>query len=254
MDYMSSKMEVNPSSGFAYDLVNRVARGEIVPAKFQRPYVWSKDDVLALFNSILMGISIGSFLIWEPSSDMDIDELGRDRLGPTVRNKQTGYRRPTGILLDGQNRLATIAWARHVGPVADEVIAQMSPQEKAIWGSGEALVLDFTSGGIRFVPEAEAEVGLRLPLSAVIAQDFKVLRIASQRWEREMGIDTNEVDGMIKLYEHCGRRFMGARAADITITNATVEEAREAFLNICRVGVPMSQEDFDNAVQWKAPK
>lgn len=253
MDYMNSKMEVNPSSGFAYDLVNRVARGEIVPAKFQRPYVWSKDDVLALFNSILMGISIGSFLIWEPSSDMDIDELGRDRLGPTARNKTSDYRRATGILLDGQNRLATIAWARHVGPVCENVVAQMSPQEKAIWAAGESLVLDFTSKSICFVPEAEAEVGLRLPLSAVIAQNFTVLRIASQRWERELGIDTKDVDGMIKLYEHCGRRFMGARSADITIRNATVEEAREAFLNICRVGVPMSQEDFDNAVQWKAP-
>jgi len=253
MDFMRTKMEVMPSSGFAYDLVNSVSRGEIVPAMFQRPYVWSRDDVLALFRSIMMGVSIGSFLIWEPDSDMDSNGLGRDRLGPILRNRSEGYRRPTGILLDGQNRLASIAWARHMGPIADEVLADLSDHERSVWCAGEVLVLDHATKSICFVPESEVDSGLRLPMSVVIGQVFKVLHKAADHWERKLNISSEKVDEMIKLYEHCGRRFMNARAADMTIRNATVEEAREAFVNICRVGVPMSQHDFDKALQWKAP-
>lgn len=43
-----------------------------------------------------------------------------------------------------------------------------------------------------------------------------------------------------------------ARTVETLIQNATAEEARHAFLRICRVGVPMSQEDFDRAVGWTA--
>jgi hypothetical protein len=40
-----------------------------------------------------------------------------------------------------------------------------------------------------------------------------------------------------------------------TISDATADEAKYAFLRICRVGVPMSEADFDQAVAWhpKAP-
>ena len=43
---------------------------------------------------------------------------------------------------------------------------------------------------------------------------------------------------------------------DVVVTDmadATAAEAKDAFLHICKVGVPMSEADFEKAVSWAAP-
>ncbi len=47
-----------------YDLIDRVASGELRIPRFQRPYVWSPEDMIGLFDSIFNGYPIGSLLIW----------------------------------------------------------------------------------------------------------------------------------------------------------------------------------------------
>ena len=48
--------------------------------------------------------------------------------------------------------------------------------------------------------------------------------------------------------DHVGGQLREARITITHMQNATIDEAREAFLHIARAGVPMSQEDFDNAL------
>ena len=48
----------------------------------------------------------------------------------------------------------------------------------------------------------------------------------------------------------CQNAFRNAQVVVTNLEQATVEEAKDAFLHICKVGVPMSAADFEAAVSW----
>ena len=253
-------MQVRQTSSFLLERVRDVAAGKIRPAAMQRPYVWRKSDVEALCDSILSGFPIGSFLLWAPRSNANFAECALERLGP-VSSAETNQ--PEYLLLDGQNRLSTLAWMMVREPVKS--LKDASKAEKDTWLGGERLVLDHASRSIKFVPAEESDRGLRLPAWTVLSNADRLaqsvnkeislessMQFVYSRWNGEWTkrFKSSDVDDFIKLWEHSCNRFRGARTTETIIDNATVSEARHAFLRICRVGVPISQEDFDRAISW----
>ena len=85
------------------DLLESVMAGEIRVPRFQRPYVWSPDDMVQLFDSVLKGYPVGSLLMWQTDRP-DISSL--DAIGPILlppaRPGQKSY------VVDGHQRLATL--------------------------------------------------------------------------------------------------------------------------------------------------
>jgi len=250
-------MEVKQSQSFLMSLVADVAAGRMLPAAMQRPYVWSKHDVEALCDSIVSGFPIGAFLMWAPGNHADLAKLSKGRLGPIAPAPESAVNafHPYCLLLDGQNRLATFAWMmrRDDAPVPFPV----SEAERETWLGDACLVLDFETRSVRFVPKAEATVGLRLPawtlMSAASTEmhheaNFYVRQLWQHEWPKRFSND--QVDDFFELWDQVRARFAGARTAETVIADATPAEARHAFLRICRVGVPMSQEDFDRAIGW----
>lgn len=83
------------------DLVRQFETGEIVLPIMQREYVWKPRKVEALLDSLYRKYPIGSFYLWRPSRRQPV-RPGRQKLpaGEPVR-----------FLLDGQQRLASLARA-----------------------------------------------------------------------------------------------------------------------------------------------
>lgn len=89
-------------------LATQIRDGKIFVPDFQRSYVWSKNDAIALFDSILTGIPIGGqVILW------DTAELGREVLS-TKRDQVKGFVLPENTrkrrmiyVLDGQQRILT---------------------------------------------------------------------------------------------------------------------------------------------------
>ena len=46
------------------DLLNRFDAAELVLPEIQRDFVWGKNNVLLLFDSLYRGLPIGSMLVW----------------------------------------------------------------------------------------------------------------------------------------------------------------------------------------------
>lgn len=95
----SAKPEITPVS----DLLDAVASGEYRIPRFQRPYVWSPEDMILLFDSISKGYPIGSMLIWQTERDdiTSLPSIGPAPLpdtGPTIKS----------YVVDGHQRLATL--------------------------------------------------------------------------------------------------------------------------------------------------
>lgn len=238
-------MKIEQNATFLLELVRRVHTGQLAPAAFQRPYVWDREAVLALCTSILEGYPIGGFLSWRPGRHADMALLGRKRLGPTLLNPAEYG---SALLLDGQNRLATLAWM--LRDAGDPLPTDLSDAEQAAWGCGEELIADLAAQELRFVPHADADKGLKLPAAALFDS-----RIANgcirKRWnEQWREYSDDERDAGLKWQDNCSRAFRDARVVETVLNDATPEQARKAFLHICRVGVPMSQDDFDAAIGW----
>lgn len=94
--------------GAVVDDVNRVC---LLPA-IQRPFVWSSAQVVALFDSLLKGYPISSFMFWA------VDEETRAELRcykffenfrPEMMNEPaSGEGRQVTLVLDGQQRLTSL--------------------------------------------------------------------------------------------------------------------------------------------------
>ncbi|MFZ2986691.1 DUF262 domain-containing protein [Ideonella sp.] len=88
-------------------LVANIRRGEIRLPKFQRPFVWDKEDMLNLWDSIYNGYPIGSVLLWHSSEALKSE---REIYGFSVQESPVEVY-PTNYLLDGQQRLTTVCGA-----------------------------------------------------------------------------------------------------------------------------------------------
>ena len=51
-------------------LIQNVKSGKIQIPSFQRDFVWKRQEVLKLLESIRQGIPIGTITLWEPSSEI----------------------------------------------------------------------------------------------------------------------------------------------------------------------------------------
>ncbi|RSM62370.1 hypothetical protein DMH03_09650 [Amycolatopsis sp. WAC 01376] len=95
-------------------VVDRVLAGDIVLPKFQRNFVWTRQQVLDLLDSVSRNYPIGSVLLW-----LSTEELASERTvaGLAVEEPRHGY--PVNYILDGQQRLASICGALHWEPDND---------------------------------------------------------------------------------------------------------------------------------------
>ena len=52
-----------------HDAISRIGRNVYVLPAIQREFVWSADQVTQLFDSLMQGYPIGSFLFWDVDRD-----------------------------------------------------------------------------------------------------------------------------------------------------------------------------------------
>lgn len=97
---------LKPETKRISDLLKSVAEAELVLPRFQREFVWNKNQVVELLNSIYEQIPIGIFLLW------DSDQLGEAfRFIGDVTPQGLTPRRHSKYVLDGQQRLTSLLFA-----------------------------------------------------------------------------------------------------------------------------------------------
>lgn len=231
-------MRVEQTAIFLSDALKDVYAGRMVAPVFQRPYVWSKQDVEAFWRSMMKGWPIGSMLFWEPRPG-EASNYARGRIGPISVDPDSHPR----MILDGQNRLATFAWSMAQERGSD--LSDAFDMERATWLSGETLVADPETRSVRFVPDAEAEAGARV--KAGLLSDSEAL------WKvvRKRGDAISDED-LKWLAEDASYSIRNARVGSTTLMGGTVDEVIEAFVHVARGGVPVSEDDLRAAIALSA--
>ena len=78
-------------------IIDYIDLGNYALPKFQRGYVWNRDQVRKMMNSLYRGYPIGGLLIWETAVNDDIIRGGTARTAGTV-----------SMILDGQQRMTSL--------------------------------------------------------------------------------------------------------------------------------------------------
>lgn len=228
---------------FLGDLVRKVQAGALVPAAFQRQYVWSRRDVEEMWASIDAHDPLGAVLLWRPDDADTAFRMARPQLGPVSVTPD----RSTALVLDGQNRLVTLAWS-----MFDPETAPVDSPGAAVWRTGDDHVLvadpltDPDAPRVTFMRRDDIR-GLMMPVWKLFDNSAFNTHIRTH-WD--VGDPKTEAAGKravdwLSLLQEASRQ---ARVVVSTIQGGDVDEARRRFLRIARVGVPMSAADFDEIV------
>lgn len=102
----SPPKDPQPSVDRIDELARRIHSGDILLPKFQRSFVWERDQILALLDSVARGFPIGSVLLWQSRQELRSENSIADL---DIKLPKPDY--PVNYLLDGQQRLSTICAA-----------------------------------------------------------------------------------------------------------------------------------------------
>ena len=87
------------------DVIDHVHTAKFRLPHFQRPFIWTKPKRLSLFETLISDWPFGVIMLWDPSGQ----SIPNRRLDIGVEeNRQVPTRDPKALILDGQQRLATI--------------------------------------------------------------------------------------------------------------------------------------------------
>ena len=78
-------------------ILDHIDSGDMALPKFQRGYVWNRDQVRGLMESLYHGHPVGSLLVWATPAE-SADHRGEQELAPGV----------VRLLLDGQQRITSL--------------------------------------------------------------------------------------------------------------------------------------------------
>jgi hypothetical protein len=95
-----------PSVDRIDDLAKRILTGDIFLPKFQREFVWERQQVLDLLDSVARNYPIGSILLWQSKQELRSESRIADL---EIALPKPEY--PVNYLLDGQQRLSSICGA-----------------------------------------------------------------------------------------------------------------------------------------------
>ncbi len=95
--------KIDPTRERINTLMHDISQGDIKIPAFQRGFVWTQEQVLALIDSIYKGYPIGSMLLWNSKERL---KSTRNLGGLLIPERNPDY--PVNYVLDGQQRLTTI--------------------------------------------------------------------------------------------------------------------------------------------------
>jgi hypothetical protein len=199
-------------------IISQAQSGKLRVPTFQRSFVWTKADVLKLFDSVYRGFPIGTLLLWAKPAP-----AGRAVFGPV--SFDVGAESEAFWVVDGQQRISAL-----VGTLAPDLDSRDERFQ---------VFFDFSRG--RFVGSIR---GARPPRSIPIGELLESRRLLA--WLREFGDDLEDVD--LQTADAVGGALRDYRIPAYIVTDSNEELLREVFDRVNSAGRPMSRAQVFHAL------
>lgn len=225
---------VRPEVDLVDDLFDEIDAGQIRVPRFQRPFVWKPQDMLALFDSIYRGYPIGNLLLW--NTDITVDTL--DTIGP-LKVPDAQERAPVTLVLDGQQRLSTL-----YGALRNAVLTELQSPENWRW----AIFFDLRRREFVHLPSQNPEPH-HLPMRSILRTiDF----LAYSRRVQELV--SGEAESLIVEAERIVQKVKSYKFAITRIQGGSLTEAVEIFSRLNTTGRPMTPDEMLSALTYRQGK
>lgn len=232
MDKELRSPELRPEIVFLFDLVRQLVDGRIRIPRFQRPFVWRKDQMIDLLDSISRQYPVGSLLAWETEERI----VSLASIGPVVLDKEPS---DTPIyLLDGHQRLSTIAGA--LVSAKDRNYTGSSPDDR--W----EIVYNAADHSFEHHPTANSLPSHLFPMSKIL-DTFDFLK----ECDRVLQQDPVKGQVYIKRVQDIARRFQNYKIPLILIRQTGLTEAVEIFTRLNSKGQDMTADQMVSAILYR---
>ncbi|MBC2901626.1 DUF262 domain-containing protein [Streptomyces sp. PSKA01] len=202
-------------------VVDRVLEGDVVLPKFQRNFVWTRQQILDLLDSVARNYPIGSILLWQSTEQLASE---RTVAGLAVGEHRHGY--PVNYILDGQQRLATICGALHWAPDGDA---------ESNWN----IVYDLEEQAFRHTDTLEDPPAHIIPVR-LLSNGFLFANRASKLGSADLQ------ERAAELYN----RFSNYQIAVVTLRGMPSTEVAKVFERINSTATPLTVVDLMRAATW----
>ena len=218
------------------ELLAGVAQGEIRVPRFQRPYVWALDDMIQLFDSVLRGYPIGSFLFWQTERK---DISSTNLVGPTLVTSDGPIVK--SYVVDGHQRLATLFGVLQL----QEEYPRLKQEDWRWW-----IAYDLEKQELTHVSNRISEIPLHLlPLRSILRTvDFA-------RRTRKIAASGNYSDqDLDELLDRADAVASAIRSYNIPLTvmrSSSLDDAVAIFARVNQRGRDMTADQMVSALTYR---
>lgn len=225
-----------PSIRFIEQILSDIRNGDLLPPKFQRPFIWKNERKIELLNSIRDGIPIGSIMVWKTKeSEVSIYEtFGRFKLNNSDRNLRKEY------ILDGLQRLSTLFSALNK-PNIEEVDGEFGLQDY-VYFYYHIVSKEFSVEKKDYIPN-EFQMPLNILLDSIGLIKF-------QRDIFRLLPDQLLADEIVDDLDQLASKFRNYKVPVISIATDDINLVTETFRKINRQGQVINDEDMLHALTW----
>jgi len=230
-------------------LLGEIRKGEIRIPRFQRPFIWTPEQRLLLFDSIYQGMPIGSILVWR-TREHDLQSY--THLGHLPLTSHSGSEGSSeGVkqyLLDGHQRLTTLYSTLGQALKDEEDESATSGVEQQIQDNSDSdhwcVYFDLETKGFELQTKQSSETPLTwLPLS-ILFDPFQLYNFQKRL------LEGGESETLVHRAESLASTFKDYNIPMVPIVTDDLELVTESFQRVNSAGTDMDQVHMVSALTW----
>jgi hypothetical protein len=229
-------------------LLQEIYKQHVRVPRFQRPFVWTDEQRLALLDSIYRGMPVGSILVWRTSQTLpSYDHLGHLRFAEVDQE-----RGPFEYVLDGHQRLTTLYAALMPGALSglqvDDEAEAPPPEETGEDGATWPIYFDLKEREFRLRYQGRVKPPHFLPLDLAL-DSFKLFEFQRELLSCEAAkAEPAEYKRYSNRAEHFSSTLREYPVLVATLATESVEVAAQAFVRVNRASSPMGEAQLIHAL------
>jgi hypothetical protein len=234
--------EITPQVVHLIDLLKRAKEGRLRVPRFQREYVWRRQDIVDLFDSIARQYPIGTLFLWgaqpTPSS--------RNHIGPL---RLPTYLGETWLVLDGQQRLTTLVGVLLAAESEWSVEGDDDPGRWRLFFDAQSNV--FSHAGVEeSIPSYYVPVPALLDTVKLFAQLESMLRTADSSRQNE-SVSRDDVFRWVSRAQDVARAIQSYRIPLVEIKTNNLSIAVESFSRLNKKGRSIGPDEMFSALTYE---
>jgi hypothetical protein len=235
IDKQEETPEITPQVVHLIDLLKWAREGRLRVPKFQRDFVWRRQDIVDLFDSISKQYPIGTMFLW----GADPMPENRSNIGPLGLPE---YKGQAWLVLDGQQRLTTLVGVLLLGDL--QWNKNLDAEDPGRW---EIYFDARPDGGFTHAPANEP-----LPPSYIAAPallDTMKLFTEAGRILKDQVTEVAEI--WVNRAQQVARAIQGYRVPIVQFTTNSLSIAVESFSRLNKKGRSIGQDEMFSALTYE---